>query len=230
MRQLMRRIPHPVVVITAASPGLAPTTTSLESTFRGMTVSSFNTVTLSPTPLVSFNVRVPSATHAALASSRGFLVHLLSASRAGARIADAFTRGNTADGRAFRYLVTGEGSEDDVQVLVGRGTQEAPLIAGTGVMQVLRCNLVEGKEIEVGDHRILVAEVVGIVPVPGVKRKGEGESDTMGLIYGEGRYRNNGESLTLRTEGEGWEENSGPVRPTQGLNVRRGDEHLAPEP
>lgn len=83
----MRRVPYPVTIITATDPD----TTS----FRGMTVSSFNTVTLTPQPVISFNVRRPSETLNALLSSGRFLVHLLSPSCATARLARDFSKGNT---------------------------------------------------------------------------------------------------------------------------------------
>jgi Flavin reductase like domain len=59
-----------------------------------MTVSSFNTVTLHPKPIITFNVRQPSETLAALQSSGRFLVHLLAPNRRTARLAHDFSRGN----------------------------------------------------------------------------------------------------------------------------------------
>jgi flavin reductase (DIM6/NTAB) family NADH-FMN oxidoreductase RutF len=59
-----------------------------------MTVSSFNTVTLCPEPIVSFNVKLPSETYNAIQSSCRFLVHLLAPNRATAQLAQKFSRGN----------------------------------------------------------------------------------------------------------------------------------------
>ncbi|KAJ5606258.1 FMN-binding split barrel-related protein [Penicillium lagena] len=87
----MRRVPYPVAIITATDPSGPPDT----SAFRGMTVSSFNTVTLSPQPVISFNVRRPSETLNALLASRRFLVHLLSPGPATATLARDFSKGNT---------------------------------------------------------------------------------------------------------------------------------------
>ncbi|EAW10706.1 flavin reductase family protein [Aspergillus clavatus NRRL 1] len=89
IRLLMRRVPYPVAIITATDPH-GP----VDQAFRGMTVSSFNTVTLHPEPVVSFNVRRPSETLAALQSSRRFLVHLLAPTPATASLARDFSRGN----------------------------------------------------------------------------------------------------------------------------------------
>lgn len=86
----MRRVPYPVAIVTATDPS-GPTDTS---SFRGMTVSSFNTVTLTPHPVISFNVRRPSETLNALLASGRFLVHLLAPGPATATLARDFSKGN----------------------------------------------------------------------------------------------------------------------------------------
>jgi len=87
----MRRVPYPVAIITATDPSGPADTTS----FRGMTVSSFNTVTLTPDPVISFNVRRPSETLNALLASGRFLVHLLAPGPDTATLARDFSKGNT---------------------------------------------------------------------------------------------------------------------------------------
>ncbi|PYH42066.1 flavin reductase family protein [Aspergillus saccharolyticus JOP 1030-1] len=107
IRLLMRQVPYPVAIITATDPqqpqpqsqSQAPKTTSTSTStsttrFRGMTVSSFNTVTLHPSPIISFNVRRPSETLSALQSSGRFLVHLLAPTAQTAALAREFSRGN----------------------------------------------------------------------------------------------------------------------------------------
>ena len=89
VRHLMRRVPHPVAIITSTDP-----TASAQTAFRGMTVSSFNTVTLYPEPVVSFNVKVPSETYNAITSSSRFLVHLLAPNATTARLATEFSKGH----------------------------------------------------------------------------------------------------------------------------------------
>lgn len=90
VRLLMRRVPYPVAIITSTDPSEPNTPRG----FRGMTVSSFNTVSLRPDPIISFNVRRPSETLTALQSSGRFLVHLLAADQAPACLARDFSRGN----------------------------------------------------------------------------------------------------------------------------------------
>ena len=229
MRQLMRRVPHPITVITSSTP--ITDHGSPESAFRGMTVSSFNSVAIEPVPLVSFNVRVPSATHSAMTSSADegvFLAHLLNANPIGAHIANTFAKGSNRDGEAFEELATSVfAREDQVQIFAGAGTRGAPLIAGHGVMQILRCKLVPGKEIDIGDHKVIIAEVLGMVSQSG--RKKQGSEKQCGLVYSDQRYRSVGsaiqiESRTSRPEDEIASQAEKGVRQTAGLNVRRGDE------
>lgn len=89
VRTLMRLVPHPVAIITSTHPNFRA-----GSAFRGMTVSSFNTVTLYPEPVVSFNVKIPSETYDAIRSSQRFLVHLLASNAATANLAREFSRGH----------------------------------------------------------------------------------------------------------------------------------------
>lgn len=231
----MRSMPHPVVVVTASNPSSSEE--SSEASFRGMTVSSFNTVTLLPRPYVSFNIRTPSATHSALSKSGTFLVHMLSASRSGARIADAFARGTNAQGEAFQQLAARHDEDNEIQIFAGKGTQGAPLLAGDGIMRVLRCRTLPDKEVVVEDHVVLVAEVLGILSPPtSLKRgaddlsRGDSPESERGLLYGSQAYRQWGPDIkpeNASAEREVAQEGTAqsPIHRTMGLNVRRGDEN-----
>ncbi|OJJ05636.1 hypothetical protein ASPVEDRAFT_86978 [Aspergillus versicolor CBS 583.65] len=114
VRLLMRQVPYPVAIITSTDPAPSKThhtetESNLTSQFRGMTVSSFNTVTLTPQPVISFNVRRPSETLHALLSSGRFLVHLLATNPHTAALARDFARGN-------QNLALGEGEFEFVGV------------------------------------------------------------------------------------------------------------------
>lgn len=65
-RAAMRRVPSPVVVVTAAGDGTA----------RGITIGSFTSVALDP-PLISFNVGMESRMHEVMEDCDRFAVHLL---------------------------------------------------------------------------------------------------------------------------------------------------------
>lgn len=168
LRSVLRCLTNPIVVCTATHDG----------TPRAMTMSSFTSLTLSPTPLVSFNIATPSRTLDAIAASREFNIHVLAGDASGAAVADHFARGN-ADG----VFATMEGA---TYTAGGRGGRDAaPLIAGEGILRVLRCTLLREGAMEglvrVRDHVVVVGEVLGMTAGAGANK--------FGLAYADRRYR-----------------------------------------
>ncbi|OGM46932.1 oxidoreductase [Aspergillus bombycis] len=168
VRLLMRRVPYPVAIITATDPH-----EPLDKAFRGMTVSSFNTVTLNPEPAISFNVRRPSETLSALQSSKRFLVHLLAPSQTTAALARDFSKGNhnlsIASGKGdFEFVPHtstsgGEAPPRPLPLLRRKKAADAP--EGNSLSDipfVFECQL-HPKEIEVNDHTIVVGTVVRVL-------------------------------------------------------------------
>ncbi|KAJ5934870.1 hypothetical protein N7466_004417 [Penicillium verhagenii] len=170
VRLLMRRVPYPVAIITATDPTGAPGTSS----FRGMTVSSFNTVTLTPNPVISFNVRRPSETLNSLLASRRFLVHLLAPGPATAILARNFSKGNTTlasilNGHGdFEFgaldvssSLQDSGSERPLPILRRRdGAHELKKENGNADFPfVFECTL-HPQKIDVHDHSIILGTVV----------------------------------------------------------------------
>ncbi|KAI0598841.1 flavin reductase like domain-containing protein [Biscogniauxia sp. FL1348] len=104
MRDVMRQLPHPVVVITTLdhvyhhhhhqSPNDKEPPLPSPPIPRAMTVSSFTSLTIEPVPHVTFNVTLPSRTHRALEACGAFNAHILEGNDHGATVADRFTRGN----------------------------------------------------------------------------------------------------------------------------------------
>ncbi|KAI1491399.1 flavin reductase like domain-containing protein [Biscogniauxia mediterranea] len=104
MRDVMRRLPHPVVVITTLdhvyqqqqppNDKESPPSPPPPPIPRAMTVSSFTSLTIEPVPHVTFNVTLPSRTHRALEACGAFNAHILEGNDHGAAVADRFTRGN----------------------------------------------------------------------------------------------------------------------------------------
>ncbi|KAL2152354.1 hypothetical protein VTH82DRAFT_5538 [Thermothelomyces myriococcoides] len=220
LRSVMRLLTHPVVVCTATDPrrrraagrdggkeeekgegegedGPVP---------RAMTMSSFTSLTLSPTPLVSFNIAVPSRTHDAVAAGRRFNIHVLADDAAGARVADWFAGGNAQGREVFDRLV----EEGDLQVrwegsvggAAGRDgdggdlQSEPPVLQGDGVLYVLRCKLLDDEPsrglVKVKDHVIVIGEVLEIVEGFGAKRENH---ERFGLLYADRRYRQLGRCI-----------------------------------
>ncbi|KAF5018207.1 hypothetical protein F66182_9819 [Fusarium sp. NRRL 66182] len=169
----MRLLPHSVVVCTSNQPGDGP---------RAMTMSSFTSLTLSPTPLVTFNIATPSRTLDAIRASGIFNVHVLTGDERGASVASHFTKGNVG-GKAFEGLEYAQDGED------------APVLTGEGVMFALRCRVLrdapEDGLVRVRDHVIVVGEVEEMVRVDE-----EGE-DEFGLVYADRRYRQIGGVLEM---------------------------------
>ena len=198
IRHLMRSTPNPLTVIISCSPSLqsqddasatlknqrnisAPEVNGNDvdpiPEITGLLVSSFNTVTLTPKPYVSFNIQIPSSTYWAIKASNEFIASGLK----DARVADAFvkrrpTRGDFYGDNVWRGL-----AEIDGRLKEGMG--------GTWWM---RCRLLEDKCVQVGDHVVVVAKVVE----SGGYEGGEG----IGLVYAEGNYRKVGEVIDVQEE------------------------------
>ncbi|KAK7426898.1 hypothetical protein QQZ08_006644 [Neonectria magnoliae] len=166
----MRLLPHSVVVCTSQQP-------DSNGSLRAMTMSSFTSLTLSPTPLVTFNVATPSRTLDAIRASGAFTVHILAGDAAGAAVAAHVTRGNLG-GNVLEGL--------DVVACDDEG-----VLRGEAVLFALRCRVLgdaaEGGLVRVRDHVIVIGEVVAMVPVTGEKG--------FGLVYADRRYRQVGEVL-----------------------------------
>ncbi|KFA76669.1 hypothetical protein S40288_04410 [Stachybotrys chartarum IBT 40288] len=178
IRSLMRLLPHSVVVCTAMH----------NNTPRAMTMSSFTSLTLQPTPLVSFNVASPSRTLDAIAGARAFNIHVMAGDARGARLADRFTKGN-AGAALF------DGLEWVMTTCEGEGG--APVLREEGVLRVLRCKVLDEADgsglVRVRDHVIVVGEVVEVLD-------GRDEGGGFGLAYADRRYRQVGAEILKHKE------------------------------
>ena len=133
LRQVMRRVPSPVTVVTAA----------VDGEMRGITIGSFTSVSLDP-PLISFNVSRRSRMHPLLLAARHFAVHILGAEQVALsrRFAEPGLSG-AAQFEGLSYRVHTEGT---------------PVLEG--VLAVLHCR--PYRTVEAGDHTIFVGEVMQI--------------------------------------------------------------------
>ena len=140
-------------------------------------MSSFTTVTLSPKTHVSFNIKLPSHTFAAMQDSKVFTASGLKDTR----VAEAFAKRKPKFGDEWCEEVQHELVEDDGRLKKGMG--------GTWWM---RCRILPDKCVQVGDHVIVVAKVME----SGGYEGGEG----IGLVYAEGDYRKVGEVVDTEKE------------------------------
>lgn len=193
----MRRVPYPVAIITATDPSEPP-----ESSFRGMTVSSFSTVTLTPHPVISFNVRRPSETLNALLASRRFLVHLLASGPETATLARDFSKGNTN----LSAMLSGHGEFEFTALDAGKDERPLPLLRRKGSSEspsadfpfVLECTLHSDK-IDVHDHSIMLGTVVrtieGDESLGQETRVGEHSPDRLCLTYADTKFWKMGDKI-----------------------------------
>jgi flavin reductase (DIM6/NTAB) family NADH-FMN oxidoreductase RutF len=137
LRQAMRRLASPVVVVTAEPSGRPP---------RGATIGSFTSVALEP-PLASFNVTRGTRLHATLAAADQFAVHLLAFDQAAmaAHFADP-ELDSDSQFAAYRHSRAGAGAP--------------PVLEDT--LAVLCCRV--ERSFEAGDHTVFVGRVVDVLP------------------------------------------------------------------
>lgn len=169
IRKLMRHVPHPVAIVTAA-----PTSTDGDrpnaSHWRGATISSFVTVALDPHPVVCFNIKHDSSTFAALKDSTQFNVHLLRSSDEAQAIASKFASGNAlepfhdGEGELEWWVRKPAPQEDGAPVIQGSKDEvEAEGTAKDSVVSFrLSCAHMADKTVAIGDHVVVFGRVVGV--------------------------------------------------------------------
>ena len=143
----MRNVPHPLAVI-ASSPTPDPSSTS-DQTPEAMLVSSFNSVTASPIPYISFNVKMPSSTMAAIHSSKRFTASVINSSHT----ADVFAQVIKKDKIAWGEFVQADGK----------------LRPGHGGVAWMKCEYTG--DTSVGDHRIIIGKVLETEIYPDIDRE-----------------------------------------------------------
>ncbi|WP_022836276.1 flavin reductase family protein [Salisaeta longa] len=136
-RSAMRRVPSPVVVVTAAGP----------SGGRGITIGSFTSVALEP-PLVSFNVAHDASMHALLERAERYAVHVLTEEQA----------------HLAQHFALPDLSADELWAPVAheRRADGLPVLADTSA--VLLCT--PHGALPAGDHTLFVGRVMDVVLPP----------------------------------------------------------------
>ncbi|KHJ32178.1 putative flavin reductase family protein [Erysiphe necator] len=178
VRQIMRYIPQSIAILTTCT---IPKLDFYRSTTQvsgyiddtshskgiGMTLSSVSTVTLQPEPIISFNIKKPSNTLEAIKYHGNFLIHFPSCSKAGAILADTFSRGG-------RYLQSDSHSRKEIRTSFERSTPisvinfdgqninlPALLPPIYPINYMLKCEIYDRVNgyIDIADHVIVVAKV-----------------------------------------------------------------------
>lgn len=159
LRVLLTRVSQPVVLVTARHPAsVAKEDRSSVSAFRGVTVSSFNTVTLSPQPVISFNLRTPSRTLDAIQLSKEVNVHILQGNTPGATIAHTFTQRYEEPHEPFEILRRFRGSS-----FTSSHPLEAPRVElENGTFAIIRARHLASHDVTIGDHVVCFFSVESI--------------------------------------------------------------------
>ncbi|KAF5873402.1 putative flavin reductase like domain-containing protein [Botrytis fragariae] len=191
VRQVMRHVPHSVVILT--TPNIHPNSGEPSIAAAAMTLSSFTTLTLSPEPIITFNIKRPSRTLDALKAlypigsgsssakdnpERWFHIHLLEANTSGAQLANHFSRGGPMLPED-RKLVYSPGAVSNVTT--------------KGIRQTFQCEILRNHEnsgfIDVGDHTLVFGKMMKIgFGEQADKVKGR-KKEWRGLCYMQGQYQ-----------------------------------------
>ncbi|EPE32431.1 FMN-binding split barrel [Glarea lozoyensis ATCC 20868] len=154
---------------------LAKTSPKYPEDYRGMTLSSFTSVSLNHArPAISFNVRTPSATLDALFHNGTFLIHILEANKAGADLAARFSRGDGSSVSGFEGL---DIHPLPTQAHLPQNNIMLPMIRSPAVRRVLLCNKYDWIDsrghphatIRIDDHAIVHGRVAHIYNRNGIE-------------------------------------------------------------
>ena len=146
-RRTMRTLPGPIVVLTAAN-----YVEGAPNVYRGITISSFSSLSLSPDPLVTFNIKSelrpdvkPSRALRILRKAPHFLIHIINDTPEGVRLANFFA---TVHDNQFTPEAQEKAGFEVEELADFRHTAGTPLILprlkGKGISRVIRCEIMRG--------------------------------------------------------------------------------------
>ncbi|KAJ9633002.1 uncharacterized protein PV06_02649 [Exophiala oligosperma] len=196
VRALMRHVAHPVTVITATDISFSPK--GDPRSWKGATVSSFNTVTLDPDPIVSFNIKKISSTFQAIENSGHFAAHFMSGLQPlSVRIAIKFSRGNHAS--PF-HNVDGKLNEHAIKHNAHTLTGKPPVLHHDSRVVPLRlaCEYMPSKLVHIGDHVVVFGRVTSVDYPTEMPELVGAKGLTPILSYANGGYGHNGRFNTYR--------------------------------
>ncbi|GAB7337739.1 hypothetical protein MBLNU457_g3018t1 [Dothideomycetes sp. NU457] len=185
LKSLMRTVPSPVYLITTMQGSNNKSRQRMQAKVercRGMTVSSFSTVTLEPSPIVSFNVKEPSRTLAAILSSGRFYAHVLAANGSGAALANLFTLRHKNPAEPFVRANEIEGTS-----LIA--SQHGPRFTGKAVVGTMYCSVLYLKNVTIGDHKVIFAKVEDVTT-------SNADTEDSGIAYAHRAYMGAGSRIT----------------------------------
>ena len=196
-KMALRPLMHPVVLVVASTHDIDTHSTSVDY-FRGVTVSSLTSVTMAPVPILSFNIRLPSRTWDAIQSNATICISLLEASTEGAAIAHAFTQPHKDPTKAFRDLrqlgyVLRNYAHINIKRLLKVHHSGMPDL-DTAVFASIVAIVKPDSCVKVGDHVIVVAEVVNTLMSDRAQQRATA-GQSFGLAYANREYRTLGGTI-----------------------------------
>ncbi|MGF1668824.1 MAG: flavin reductase family protein [Balneolaceae bacterium] len=133
LKKVMRRIPYPVTIVTAA----------FENSRRGITIGSFTSLSLDP-PLISFNVGKESQMHTLISQARHFAVHIPGADQAD--LCNHFALPDQTDSEQFYGIAA------DTHSL------GIPLLKNVNAVLICKSDSL----VDTGDHSIVIGEILEV--------------------------------------------------------------------
>ncbi len=134
LKQVMRRVPYPVTIVTAA----------FEGSMRGITIGSFTSLSLDP-PLICFNVGRESQMHDFISKANHFAVHVPHHKQE--YLCNLFAKSDMKDNEQFEKV---NFELHDLGV---------PLIKN--VCSILICK--SDSIVEAGDHSLIIGEIIEVI-------------------------------------------------------------------
>ena len=157
----MRRVPQPVTIVTSSNTSTHPA--GHPSGWHGATISSFNTVSLHPAPIISFNIRKISSTYDAIDASGRLWVHFLTQTPSAIDLADRFAQWDKPNPFRSLLLVRKDQDQDtdaelNLKVPMIHNERSSPM----RIAFILECEYMKDKTVAIGDHVVLFATVTEV--------------------------------------------------------------------
>ncbi|SMN17976.1 similar to Kazachstania africana KAFR_0K01600 hypothetical protein [Maudiozyma saulgeensis] len=178
-KQSMQRLCFPTTIITTSS--YADT---IPKDFHGLTVSSMTSLSVSPAPLLQFNVQTPSLSSKNLHSHDIFAVHQLKPELASIELVRRFSRG-IKHGGTKPFVELDENKDFSIYRNAIYDSDKSVLPILKNVERVLICKKIES--FHIADHEVWVGEVIDCII--------EDDKITGGLLHSNGEFYKMGEKL-----------------------------------
>jgi flavin reductase (DIM6/NTAB) family NADH-FMN oxidoreductase RutF len=144
---------------------------------RGLTVSSFTTICLTPSPFICFSTRGTSRAADLINRRQLFTVHILPSTPDAAKIAECFSKSDLAPHAGVHF-------QNPFELGHWKSKDNWPLPILDGSIGALLCKM--DKSVNVGDHKLWIAQVQDVII---------DDCDGMALGYCDRKYRQMGETV-----------------------------------